>query len=57
MINWKHGWIIKGGQKYFTSHNEKSARYKNCEVEVQKIEVGQLRMTEKNHGGPPRPPW
>jgi len=36
MINWKHGWVIKGGQKYFTTHNEKSARDKNFQIESSK---------------------
>jgi hypothetical protein len=32
-LNFRYGWIIKGGQKYFTPHHEKSSRDKNFEVE------------------------
>jgi hypothetical protein len=49
MINWKHGWVIKGGQKYFTTHNEKSARDKNCEIKKRKtIEVGHPQYVRKD---------
>jgi len=34
--DYKHGWVIKGGQKYFTTHNEKSARDKNFQIESSK---------------------
>jgi hypothetical protein len=41
MIQVKHGWFIKGGQKYFTAHNEKSSRDKNCETQERKtVQVG-----------------
>jgi len=39
--DYSHGWIVKGGQKYFTTHNEKSARDKNFKAESSEtIEVG-----------------
>jgi len=33
MINWKNGWVIKGGQKYFTTNHEKGPRNKNLQIE------------------------
>jgi len=34
--DYKHGWVIKGGQKYFTTYNEKGTRDKNFKTEVSK---------------------
>jgi len=40
-VDWKHGWIIKGGQKHFTTHHEKGARDKNPKTQGRKtFEVG-----------------
>jgi hypothetical protein len=33
MINWKNGWIIKGGQKYATKNHEKSSRDQDFKIE------------------------
>jgi len=54
-MSYKYGWVIKGGQKYFTTHHEKSARDKNSEVEgAETFEVGESKSTEK---GPSDPYW
>jgi len=38
-MNYSNGWIIRGGQKYFTTHHEKGARNKNREAQ-KSSEVG-----------------
>jgi hypothetical protein len=47
----KYGWVIKGGQKYFTSNHEKGSRDKNSEVEsAETFEVGDFKGTERSPG-------
>ena len=45
---WDHGWIIKRGQKYITSHYEKSSRDKNFEAEKRETfsQVGEFTRSE-----------
>jgi hypothetical protein len=54
VINWKHGWIIKSGQKYFTPNHEKGARNQNCKTQVGKtFEVGQPNYARNGTAAPP----
>jgi hypothetical protein len=44
---YKYGWVIKSGQKYFTTHHEEGARDKNLEAEKREtLEVGRHETTE-----------
>jgi hypothetical protein len=48
-LNFRYGWIIKGGQKYFTPHHEKGARNKNFEAErTEAFEVGHAQHVRKD---------
>jgi hypothetical protein len=49
MEDWKHGWVIKRGQKYFTAHYEKGARDKDRETEISE-KVGQINDDRKERG-------
>jgi len=47
--DYKHGWVVKGGQKYFTTHNEKSPRDKNFKAESSEtLEVGHTNDRKEN---------
>jgi hypothetical protein len=50
----KHGWVIKGGQKYFTAHHEKSARDQNRKIKISE-KVGQRNDDRKVQGTAARP--
>jgi hypothetical protein len=54
MEDWKHGWVIKCGQKHFTSHHETSARDKNRKIKISE-KVGQPNDDRKVQGTAARP--
>jgi hypothetical protein len=57
-----YGWVIKGGQKYFTKNHEKSSRDQNRRTEKEKsFKVGHCTLSEPEtrccHGEQQRDPF
>jgi hypothetical protein len=46
----KHGWVIKSGQKYFTPNNEKGSRDQNFEAE-EREKSSQVGPHERSENG------